>query len=107
MVVLFAGAGIGAGLGAYLAWLKLDRHYWPSIAATVVIAIAGGLAGALGGYEYGANREIDCCAEPRAGPFTFASLGASAAANVTIYLVGAGGIAFRKLRTSKERTAAS
>ena len=106
LVMLMAGASVGAGVGAYFGWLKLDRHHWPSIIGTVMVAIAGGLVGALGGYEYGVNREIECCAEPRTGPFTFAALGAAVAANIAIYLVGAGGIAFRRLRTNKERSAA-
>ena len=106
LVMLMAGASIGAGAGAYLAWLKLDRHHWPSIAGTILVAIAGGLVGALGGYDYGANREIECCAQPRVGPFTFAALGATVGANIAMYLVGVGGIAFRKLRASKGRSAA-
>ncbi len=106
LVMLIAGASIGAGIGAYLGWLKLDRHHWPSIIATILVAIAGGLAGALAGYDYGVNREIECCAEPRTGPFTFASLGAALAANITVYLVGAGGIALRRFRTGKERSTA-
>ena len=106
LVMLMAGASIGAGVGAYLGWLKLDRHHWPSIAATILVAIAGGLLGALGGYEYGVNREIECCAEPRTGPFTFAALGAALGANIAVYLAGAGGIALRKLRAGKGRSAA-
>ena len=104
LVMLMTGASIGAGLGAYLAWLKLDRHHWPSIAATIAFAIAGGLAGALGGYEYGVNREIECCAEPRTGPFTFAALGSAVAANIAMYLAGAGGVAVRWLRAGKGRS---
>ena len=104
LVMLMAGASIGAGVGAYLGWLKLDRHHWPTIIATILFAIAAGLLGALGGYDYATNREIECCAEPSTSPFTFAALGAAAAANIALYLVGVGGIAFRMLRTSKEQT---
>ena len=103
LVMLMAGASIGAGVGAYLGWLKLDRHHWPSIAATILVAVAGGLLGALGGYEYGVNRELECCAEPRTGPFTFAALGAALGANIAIYLVGAGGITLRRLRGDRGR----
>ncbi len=106
LVMLMAGASIGAGAGAYLGWLKLDRHHWPTIAATIVVAMAAGLAGALGGYQYGTNREVECCAEPRTGPFTFAALGAAVAANIAIYLVEAGGLTWRKLRTGRNRSAA-
>ena len=65
---------------------------------------AGGLLGALGGYEYGVNREIECCAKPRTGPFTFAALGSAMAANIAIYLVGAGGMALRRLRVGKQHS---
>ena len=106
LVMLIVGATIGSGLGAYLPWIKLDRHHWPSIAATILVAFAGGVLGALGGYEYGVNREIECCAEPRTGPFTFAALGAAAAANIAMYLLGAGGIALRRLRTGRGSSAA-
>ena len=106
LVMMMTGASIGAGLGAYLAWLKLDRHHWLSIAATIAFAIAGGLAGALGGYEYGANREIECCAEPSTGPLTFAALGATVAANIAVYLAGASGIVVRRLRAGKGRSPA-
>ena len=104
LVMLMAGASIGAGVGAYLGWLKLDRHHWPSITATILVAIAGGLLGAIGGYEYGVNREIECCAEPRTGPFTFAALGAALVANIVIYLVGAGSIVLRRLRSGRGRS---
>ena len=107
LVMLMAGASIGAGVGAYLGWLKLDRHHWPTIAATILVAVAGGLLGAIGGYEYGVNREIECCAEPRTGPFTFAALGSAVAANIAIYLLGAGGIALRRLRADRGRPTGS
>ena len=103
LIMLIAGAGIGAGLGAYLGWMKLDRHHWPSIIGTILVAIGGGLLGSLGGYDYGVNREIDCCAEPRTGPFTFAALGAALGANIAVYLVEAGGSALRRLRAGRGR----
>ena len=103
LVMLMAGASIGAGVGANLGWIKLDRQHWPTIIATTLVAIAGGLLGALGGYDYGVNREMDCCAEPRTGPFTFAALGAAAAANIVIYLVAAGSVALRLLRARRGR----
>lgn len=104
LIMLMAGASVGAGVGAYLGWLKLDRQYWPTIIATVLVAIVGGLLGALAGYEYGVNREIDCCAEPRTGPFTFAALGSAALANVSIYLVKGGGILLGMFRTGGHRS---
>ena len=106
LVMLMAGASMGAGVGAYLPWLRLDRHHWPLIAATILVAIAGGLLGALGGYEYGANREIECCAKPRTGPFTFAALGSAVGASIAVYLAEAASIAFRKFRAGRDRSSA-
>ena len=104
LIMLMAGASIGAGVGAYLGWLKLDRQYWPTTIATVLAAIVGGLLGALVGYDYGVNREIDCCAEPRTGPFTFAALGSAVLANIAIYLVKGGGILLGMFRTGRHRS---
>ena len=105
MAMFLAGGSIGAGLGAYLAWLKLDRHHWPAIALTVLLAVAGGLIGALAGYEYGANREIECCAQPRTGPLLFTALGAALGANALMYVAEGGPVAFRALRAGRGRAA--
>lgn len=87
LIVNLIGAGIGAGIGAYLPWIKLDRQQRMEAALTVLVAIATGVGGGLLGYDYGANREIDCCAEPRTNPFTFTALGAAILANLGMCVV--------------------
>ena len=101
LVMTMAGAGIGAGLGAYVAWLKLDRMQWTSMAFTALLAVAGGVIGGLAGYEYGARREIECCAEPTTGPLTYTAFGSSLLANAAMYLIAAGNAAVGKFRAGK------
>ena len=96
MIMFIAGAGIGAGAGAYIAWLKVDRPPWVAIAVTLLLVIAGGVVGGLLGYEYGANREIECCAEPQTGPLTYTAFGAGLLANAVMYLIEAAGFAMRR-----------
>ena len=103
LIMSMGGAGIGAGVGAYLAWLKVDRPPWGAIAFAVLLAVAGGVLGGLVGYQYGANREIECCAEPRTAPFTYTAFGAALAANAVMYLAEAGGVAVRMIRASRRR----
>ena len=95
------GAGLGAGVGAYVAWLKLDRSTWSFMTVAILLAIAGGVLGGLGGYQYGANREIECCAEPQTAPFTYTAFGATLVANVAMYLALLGSWALRLLRPGK------
>ena len=82
------GAGIGAGVGGFLAWLR-PQEPRPVILATLGLALAGGLAGAWGGlmYSRAPNDEILVSVVP----FT-AIVFAAAASNVppffaTIYWV--------------------
>ena len=46
------GIGVGAGIGAYFAWMNLDRR-WYFVLRAVVIVLAGGVAGAYLGRYYG------------------------------------------------------
>ena len=101
LIMSMAGAGMGAGMGAYLAWLKLDRPPWSIVALTVLLAVAGGVIGGLGGYQFGANREIECCAEPQTAPFTYTAFGAALAANAAMYLLAAGSAAARMVRAGR------
>ena len=103
LIMSMAGAGIGAGLGAYVAWLKIDRPPWSAVVISMLLAIVGGVIGGLIGYEYGANREIECCAEPQTAPFTYTAFGATLLANAAMYLAGAGSLAARMLRTGRGR----
>lgn len=101
MVMFLAGAGIGAGIGAYIAWLKVDRPPWAAIALTLLLTVAGGIAGGVLGYDYGAGREIECCAQPRTGPLTYTAFGAGIMANIAIYLTAAAALARRRIRAAR------
>ena len=41
----FIGIGVGAGIGAFLGWMNLDRR-WYLVLSSVVMVLAGGVAGA-------------------------------------------------------------
>ena len=99
-----AGAGLGAGIGAYVAWLKLDRSSWSFVSVAILMAVAGGVLGSLAGYQYGANREIQCCAEPQTAPFTYTAFGAAFMANAAMYLAVVGSAALRMLRPNRQRS---
>ncbi len=102
LIMFMAGAGIGAGIGAYTAWLKLDRHQWSIIALTLLLVVAGGVIGGMGGYQYGANREIECCAEPQTAPFTYTAFGSAIVANAVMYLIAASSAAARMIRSGRK-----
>ena len=104
LIMSMAGAGLGAGTGAYVAWIRLDSPPWSVIAFTVLLAVVGGVFGAWVGYQYGANREIECCAEPQTAPFTYTAFGATLLANAGIYVAGVGLFALRLLRTTRRRS---
>ena len=86
--MFLAAAGIGAGLGAFLAWLQVDRNSLPLMLITLTVAILAGFGGAWGGHEYGLNIEGPCCVDPEIEPMSYAALGATAMANAAILLVG-------------------
>ena len=86
--MLMTGAGIGAGLGASLAWLQLEGNPRSILIPTTLMALLVGVGGAWTGYEYGANREIECCASPEVGSFSYAAFGATLAANGAVLLLG-------------------
>jgi len=96
-VMILAGAGFGAGLGATLAWLKLEGNPRSTLLSTIMLALLVGGGGAWTGYEYGANREIECCAKPEVGPVFFAAYGATLAANGVLLLLGIA----REIRTGR------
>ena len=102
MIVTTAGGAIGAGIAANVAWIKLDRQHRSALALTFVLCVAGGIIGGIAGYQYGANREFDCCSEPRTNPFTYTAIGASIGANVVMYLVVAVGAAARAFRLRRK-----
>ncbi len=104
MIMSMSGAGIGAGAAASLAWIKLDRNQRTVLIVTLILCVAGGAIGGLAGYQFGANREIECCAEPRTTPFTYTAFGASIGANVVMYFVAATTAVARALRLSRRTT---
>ena len=63
--------------------------------------MAGGIAGGVLGYDYGAGREIECCAQPRTGPLTYTAFGAGIMANIAIYLAAAAALARRRIRAAR------
>ena len=79
--LVMPGAGLGAGLGAFLPWLSIDGNSLPFIVATVSLAFLAGAGGAWGGYQYSANHEVACCAKSEISPFTYMAFGAVAMAS--------------------------
>ena len=97
---LFFGAGLGAGIGAFVAWLHLDRETSLVLGLTAIVVIGSGIAGAWGGYEYGSAQEVKCCAMPTVSPVYYTALGSAVVANTA-------GVAFasaRALLTRKRPT---
>ena len=88
-VMFLAGAGVGAGLGGSLAWLRIDGNTRPALLLMGLAGLAGGVAGSWAGFSYGANAEVECCARPQVGLFSYAAFGATLAANGATFLLGA------------------
>ncbi len=78
---LMVGAGLGAGLGGFLAWLRLEGDTFLLLLAAAVLVAAAGIGGAWGGYEFGARQEVECCAIPTVTPVTYTALGATVVAS--------------------------
>jgi len=87
-VMFIAGAGLGAGLGGVLAWLRFDGNPRSILIPTTLMAFLLGVTGAWAGYEYGINREFDCCAGPEIAPFSSAAYGAVLAVNGALLVLG-------------------
>ena len=54
--ILYSSIGLGAGIGAYLGWMNLDRR-WYFVLRSVLIVLAAGVAGAYLGRFYGPGVE--------------------------------------------------
>ena len=104
LIMSMAGAGLGAGIGAYAAWVQLDRFSWSFAAIAILMAVVGGVLGSMAGYQYGANREIECCADPQTAPFTYTAFGATLLANAATYLAVMGSVALRMFRAGRQRS---
>ena len=87
LYLFLAAAAIGAGLGSFLAWLRVDRNSLGFMLVTLTLAILAGFGGAWGGHEYGLNVEGPCCVDPDIEPMSYAALGATAMANAAVLLV--------------------
>jgi hypothetical protein len=87
--LFMTGAGIGAGVGGFTAWLKVDKAPpWPLLLAGALAVVLAGIGGAWGGFQFGANQEVECCVGPAITPITYTALGATAAANVAALAMG-------------------
>jgi len=75
------GAGLGAGLGGYIAFFRFD---WvptaPMMAAMGLTLLLAGMGGAWGGFQFGANKEVECCVGPAVTPITYTAIGATVGA---------------------------
>lgn len=97
---LFLGAGFGAGTAAFVAWLHLDRETGRVLVLTALFVVGVGIAGAWGGYQYGSNQEVECCAMPTVSPVYYTALGSSVVANAAgIVFAAARAIITRKRQT--------
>ncbi len=97
---LFFGAGLGAGIAAFVAWLHLDRETSLVLALTALFVVGAGIAGAWGGYEYGSVQEVECCAMPTVSPIYYTALGSAVVANIAGLAFAAG----RAVLTKKRQT---
>ena len=79
---LFLGAGLGAGISAFAAWLHLDRENNLLLGLTALVVIGAGIGGAWGGYQYGSAQEVKCCAMPTVSPVYYPALGSAVIANL-------------------------
>ena len=81
LVLLMGGAAVGAAAGVLLAWLRLDHNSPRWLAATAGVLLLTAIAGAWGGFQYGALQEVPCCAGPDITPIAYVALGAAVTAN--------------------------
>ena len=83
LLLFMTGAGVGAGIGSFAAWLRIDLAPRASAsAAMALVIILMGIGGAWGGFQFGGTREVACCVGPTIGPITYTVIGATIAANV-------------------------
>ena len=87
-VMFISGAGLGAGLGGVMAWLRIDGNPRSRLIPITLTAVLVALSGSWAGYYYGMNREIDCCTKPEIAPFSSAVYGAVLTGNGALLLLG-------------------
>ena len=100
LLLFMTGAGVGAGIGSFAAWLRIDLAPRASVsAAMALVIILMGVGGAWGGFQFGGTREVACCVGPTIGPITYTVIGATIAANVAaLAMVLIHGMGLRRYR---------
>jgi hypothetical protein len=89
LILFMTGAGVGAGLGGFAAWLRIDQAPPASMLVVVLMVLMlTGIGGAWVGFQFGASREVPCCVGPAIGPITYMVLGATIVANVVALAMG-------------------
>lgn len=88
LILLMGGVAVGAAAGVFLAWLRFDYNPPLLLSVTVGALLLAAIGGAWGGFEYGAAREVPCCAKPDVTPITYVVLGSTAATSAVGLLLG-------------------
>ncbi len=82
LVLFMLGAGLGAGFGGYVAALRVDlAPSVPILLAAGLVLVLAGIGGAWGGFQFGANQEVECCVGPAVTPIAYTAMGATLGAN--------------------------
>ena len=89
LALFMGGAGLGAGLGGFIAWIRVDRGPpAPMFVAMGLALVLAGIGGAWGGFQFGASQEVECCVGPAVTPITYTALGATLGANAAALAMG-------------------
>lgn len=108
LIMLIAGAGIGAAFGSVAAWLWLKGLGTRFTISLAIIAVAAGVMGSWLAYSYGSSVQGECCASPDMGPIAYAVLGAVASSNLACLVCAAVGqttVRLRRASRMRVRTA--
>lgn len=89
LLLMTGGASVGAAAGGFLAWLGTDNNSPPMLVGIAALLLLAGIAGAWGGFRFGANQDVPCCAEPEIGPMTYTVVGSALASNGVALSLGA------------------
>ena len=83
LAMFMIGAGLGGGVGSLLAWTRIDGvPSRPILLTAALLVVLAGIAGAWGGFQFGATREVECCVGPAIEPITYMVGGTTLFANV-------------------------
>lgn len=84
LTMFVTGAGLGAGMGAFGAFMRMDRGpTWQIMSLLFLVVVFFGAVGAWLGYQFGATREVECCTGPVIGPITYTSIGSVVGASLS------------------------